>query len=97
MIIPRVKTAARRATLLNTGAGVTINTASNGRLILGGLPDDPPHPWVNTIRVEFQGQPEALPEPDHAAWLTAAPRVRPTGGPTSEPAAAIDRRGRNED
>ena len=62
-----------------------------------GLPDDPPHPWVNTIRVEFQGQPEALPEPDHAAWLTAAPRVRPTGGPTSEPAAAIDRRGRNED
>ena len=44
-----------------------------GRLVLGG----PPHPCVNTIRVEFQEQPEALPEADHAAWLTAHARTRP--------------------
>ena len=75
-IIPLVKTRALAATLLNTGAPVSVSTASNGRLILGDLPDEPPHPSVNTIRVEFEGEPQSLAEEDHAAWLAAPPRER---------------------
>ncbi len=69
-IIPLVKTPARSATLLNTGQTVSIETASNGRLVLGNLPPDPPHPCVNTIKVEFESEPQRHGEPDHAAWLT---------------------------
>ena len=68
-VVPLVQTHARTATLLNTGSPLTIATATNARLILSDLPPDPPHPSVNTLRIEFDAPPESLPEPDHAAWL----------------------------
>ena len=66
-IVPLVASRARNARLLTTGGEVAIDTASNGRLVLGGLPDTPPHPCVNTIRVEFEDAPARQIEPDHAA------------------------------
>jgi alpha-L-fucosidase len=68
-VIPVVKTKAREAVILQTGQKLQMRTAYNGRLILSGLPDKPPHPSVTTIRIRFADVPEKLPEPDLSSWL----------------------------
>ncbi len=67
--IPLVPSRACSATLLADGREVSINTASNGRRVLGNLPVEPPHPCANTIRIEFDEPPRRDGEADHAAWL----------------------------
>jgi hypothetical protein len=58
------------ATLLATGRTLTVRQECNGRLIVGGLPRRPPHPYVNVIRVRFDEPPRRLEEADRSAWLT---------------------------
>ena len=67
--VPLVKTRARSATLLATGERVKIEHASNGRLIFKGLPKNPPHPFINVIKVKFDGIPKAKKETRRGAWL----------------------------
>lgn len=68
-VIPCVKSKAISARLLTTGSKVKIRQEYNGRLVMGGLPKDPPNPHVSVIEVEFEGAPESIPEKDRAAWL----------------------------
>lgn len=69
-VIPLVKTKAREAVILQTGQKLGIRREYNGRLVLTGMPEKPPHPYVTTIRIRFAGVPERLAEPDQSAWLT---------------------------
>lgn len=68
-VIAGVKTKAVSAELLTTGAKVGIRQEYNGRLVLTGLPKNPPDPHVSVIKVTFEGVPEPIPEKDRAAWL----------------------------
>jgi len=58
----------RSATLLTTGQKLELTDASNGRIIISGLPDDPPDPLAPVLRVEFEGPPYAVTEIG-AEWL----------------------------
>jgi alpha-L-fucosidase len=71
-VIPLVKTKAREAIILQTGRKVQMRQEYNGRLILSGMPEKPPHPYVTTIKIRFADVPEKLPEPDISAWLTGS-------------------------
>ncbi len=42
----------------------------NGRLILSGLPENPPDD-IAVVAVKFAGGPQRMPEKDSAAWLEA--------------------------
>jgi len=68
-VIPLVKTRALSATLLSTGKRLKIRQEYNGRLIISGLPENPPHPAINVIAVKFAGEPHRMAEADFAAWL----------------------------
>lgn len=68
-VVPLVKTRVRSASLLATGEGVKVRQEHNGRLLLSGLPKKPPHPYINVIKVRFDGNPEPLIETDKSAWL----------------------------
>ena len=57
------------ARLLGSTAKLTVRQEENGRLVLSGLPEKPPHPAASVIRVEFEEPPKALVERDRAAWL----------------------------
>jgi len=69
-VIPLVATKAMRATILETGQECRIRQEHNGRLVISGMPKRPPHPYVNVIKVEFEGEPRTLEEPDASKWLT---------------------------
>jgi len=69
-VIPLVRTKAREATILQTGEQVKTRREYNGRLVLYGMSENPPHPSVTTIRIRFAEVPQKLPEPDLSAWLT---------------------------
>jgi alpha-L-fucosidase len=69
IFLPLFKSIPLRGTLLTTGQSLDIQQLSNGRLRLSGLPRLPPHPAHTVIRLEFDHDPQLLPEPDHAAWL----------------------------
>lgn len=71
-VIPLVKSKALAATLLATGQPVHIRQEYNGRLVLTGLPAQPPHPAINVIAVKFAGEPHRMAEKDSAAWLAGA-------------------------
>ena len=73
-VIPLVKTRALSAVLLATGKPVRIRQEFNGRLILSGLPEKPPHPAINVIAVKFAGEPHRMAETDAAAWLKGSAR-----------------------
>ena len=68
-VIPLVKTKALSAVMLATGQPVRVRQEYNGRLILSGLPEKPPHPSINVIAVTFAGEPHRMAEADSAAWL----------------------------
>jgi len=68
-VVPLVKTKAVSATLLATGKKVHIKQEYNGRLILSGLPKNPPDPNVAVIKVVFESKPQLIVEKDRAAWL----------------------------
>jgi alpha-L-fucosidase len=71
-VIPCVATPVRRASLLATGAAVTVRQDPYcGRLILSGLPVRPPDAADTVIKVEFETEPQSVQEPDLAAWLKA--------------------------
>ncbi|MBI4556752.1 MAG: alpha-L-fucosidase [Candidatus Hydrogenedentes bacterium] len=72
--IPLVKTRVRRAWVLATGEEVRFRQEHNGRLILEALPAYPPDSDVSVLKVEFEGEPEALKEKDRAAWLAGKAR-----------------------
>jgi alpha-L-fucosidase len=69
IVIPLLKSTPRRISLLTTGAELQFTRASNGRLIISGLPTFPPHPCQSVIKLEFDSEPELMEEADHAAWL----------------------------
>ncbi len=68
-VVAGVKTKAVSAELLTTGAKVGIRQEHNGRLVLTGLPKNPPDPHISVIKVTFEGTPGVIPEKDRAAWL----------------------------
>ncbi len=68
-VIPVVKTKAREAVILQTGQKLQIRTEYNGRLVLTGLHEKAPHPYVTTIKIRFADIPEKLAEPDQSTWL----------------------------
>lgn len=49
------------ARLLATGQEVQVETASNGRVFLRGLPAEPPDPYATVIALELDGPPRELP------------------------------------
>ena len=67
--VPLIGTKALSATLLATGGKVGIEQISNGRLILKGLPNKPPHPDINVVKVRFASEPKAKKSRSKAAWL----------------------------
>lgn len=67
--LPLIDGEALEATLLSTGGQVELSRGTNGRLIFSGMPEDPPDPYINTIRIRFAQKPARRPEPDPAAWL----------------------------
>lgn len=68
-VIPLVGTKPVSATLLATGASLECRMEMNGRLVLGGLPKNPPHESMSVIKVEFASKPKCKAVPDRAAWL----------------------------
>ena len=58
------------ATVLATGRKAKVRLASNGRLLITGLPASPPDPLATTIKVRFAAEPRSLAEEDKSAWLT---------------------------
>lgn len=68
-VVPLVATKAHSARLLETGAKVGVRQEHNGRLVLSGLPKNPPHQYLNVIRVDFSDEPKSTAEKDGAAWL----------------------------
>ena len=68
-VIPLVKTRALSAKLLATGQPLKVRQEYNGRLIVSGLPDNPPAD-ISVIAVKFAGEPHRILEKDSAAWLT---------------------------
>lgn len=70
VVIPLLEGEALKATLLQTGRTLTLRAEHNGRLVIGGLPADPPHPSVNTLQIDFAREPTQRAEPDKAAWIT---------------------------
>lgn len=69
-VIPLVKTKAREAVILQTGQKLKMRQEYNGRLVLSGMPEKPPHPCVTTIKIRFADVPAKLAEPDLSSWLT---------------------------
>lgn len=69
--MPLVATRALSAEVLGTGIRLGLGTASNGRLRITGLPEEPPFP-ISVIKVEFADVPLSCEEPDKAAWLAGA-------------------------
>jgi len=69
VVCPLVGTRALAAELLGSSAKLTLRWESNGRLLISGLPARPPHPAVNVLKVRFAEEPQALTEPNRAAWL----------------------------
>jgi alpha-L-fucosidase len=67
--VPLFKDLPTSATLLTTGQSLTVNRASNKRMVIGGLPWESPHEAMTIIKLEFDGEPELVEETDHAAWL----------------------------
>ena len=68
-VVPLVKSKPISARLLGRDKKLSVRLEYNGRLVIGGLPKNPPDPSISVIKVEFDGKPEALEEKDLAAWL----------------------------
>ena len=68
-IIPCVGTPARAASLLASGTPLRVRQEDNGRLVISGLPARPPDTADTVIKVEFEAEPQTMPEPDMAEWL----------------------------
>ena len=69
VVVPLVTSEPRRVTLLSDGRELPFARERNGRLVIDGIPEDPGADSVCVIKVEFDEEPRALPEPDRAAWL----------------------------
>jgi len=69
LVIPLVQTKALSATVMGTPIGATIRQEYNHRLVLSGLPEQPPHPDVSVIKIEFADEPHVVEESDTSIWL----------------------------
>jgi len=69
--VPLVDCSPLEITLLATGESVNFKHDNSGRLHLLNLPEEPPHPAVNVLRIKFPSTPRRREEKDHAAWLKA--------------------------
>jgi alpha-L-fucosidase len=67
--VPRIAGKVKSAMLLSDDQAVTFEHDADGRLHLSGMPEKPPHPAINTVRIAFEQPPAMLDEPDHAAWI----------------------------
>jgi len=67
-VIPLVATRAKSARLLMDGRPLGLRHEYNGRLVITGLPPEPPDP-LTVIAVEFDEVPRRMNEPSPAAWL----------------------------
>ena len=72
VVVPLVATEALSAMVLATGQEAKLSRKSNGRLIISGLPAAPPDASVSILKIEFASTPQAVPEPDTAAWLNGS-------------------------
>jgi alpha-L-fucosidase len=68
VVLSKVGPRPQRARLLTTGAPLGLESASNGRTVIGGLPATCPDPLAAVIEVEFEGPPYAITQID-ADWL----------------------------
>jgi alpha-L-fucosidase len=68
-VIPLVAAKALSARVLATGKKASVRQEHNGRLVISGLPQRPPQPYVNVIEVKFAADPKPTPEKNRAAWL----------------------------
>jgi alpha-L-fucosidase len=69
MTLALIASKVKSARLLATGQELSLRQEYNGRLVLSGMPAEPPDPYVSVIKVEFDGPFKALVEHDQAAWL----------------------------
>lgn len=68
LVVSRVSPGIVSASLLTTGQELTVEPIANRRLLLKGLPADPPDPLAPVVKVEFESPPQAIVELD-ANWL----------------------------
>lgn len=69
IVVPLVKTKALSAVVLETGKKAKIRQEHSGRLVIYGLPKNPPDPNITVIKVRFADVPKILKEKNKAAWL----------------------------
>lgn len=60
-VIAGVANKVKSAYFLATGQEVKVSYRSNGRVVLSGLPADPPDPYDTVIALELDGKPASLP------------------------------------
>jgi alpha-L-fucosidase len=68
LVVAKVQPAIRSAQLLTTGEPLTVESLSNRRTLIRGLPPESPDPLATVIKVEFEGRPSAL-TARSAKWL----------------------------
>ncbi len=69
LVMPLIKSQALSATVMGTDIHAMIRQEYNHRLVLSGLPKEPPHPDMSGIKIEFAEEPLVMDEPDTSAWL----------------------------
>ena len=68
-VVPLVSTRVRSVRMLAGGLRLGHRQESNGRLVITGLPDKPPHPAATVLADEFISEPHRLVPSDPAAWI----------------------------
>lgn len=70
LVVPLVGGRPIAAMVLGTNRPAGVKMEYNHRLVISGLPEEPPHPYVSAIRIDFESEPFYINESDRAAWLT---------------------------
>lgn len=71
LVIPLLDARVKEVSLLGSNHKLTVEYASNHRIIVSGLPLIPPVAPFMTLKFQFESAPKSLfPENDNAAWLT---------------------------
>ncbi len=69
-VFPLMKTRIKNISILGSGRKPGVEYASNGCIIVTGLPSAPPVSPFLTLKIEFESPPMKILEKDQAAWLT---------------------------
>ncbi|HCG25306.1 MAG TPA: hypothetical protein DE060_11685 [Lentisphaeria bacterium] len=69
-VFPLMKARIKNISILGSDRKPGVEYASNGRIIVTGLPSAPPVSPFLTLKIEFESPPVKIQEKDQAAWLT---------------------------